>query len=245
MDEVKENALRCIDNEEYLERWKDSGEKVYQKRKQVLQTLREKLLTEVNPVRKIPKCPSYYRTKTKWKVGDLLAYRILQDFSCWADDEYESNRKVAEYREKMEGKYFLLRVVENGQRPVTDLYPELDYTSWSCFMVYDWTGEIIPSEKEIKSLPFKKIVAHLLPDGVKRVVSAESFDYEKRDRKYAEIIYLGNDPSFEEQKPELYLENRGCPSDDTQGLNIDILMSFIDLEDKGTVWMYPEYTRKK
>lgn len=112
-------------------------------------------------------------------------------------------------------------------------------------MVYDWTGEIIPSEKEIKSLPFKKIVAHLLPDGVKRVVSAESFDYEKRDRKYAEIIYLGNDPSFEEQKPELYLENRGCPSDDTQGLNIDILMSFIDLEDKGTVWMYPEYTRKK
>ena len=28
-------------------------------------------------------------------------------------------------------------------------------------------------------------------------------------------------------------------------LNIDILMSFIDLEDKGTVWMYPEYTRKK
>lgn len=245
MDEVKENALRCIDNEEYLERWKDSGEKVYQKRKQVLQTLREKLLTEVNPVRKIPKCPSYYRTKTKWKVGDLLAYRILQDFSCWADDEYESNRKVAECREKMEGKYFLLRVVENGQRPVTRLYPELDYTSWSCFMVYDWTGESIPSEKEIKNLPFKKIVAHLLPNGVKKVVSAESFDYEKRDRKYAEIIYLGNDPSFEEQKPQLYLENRGCPSSDVRNFNADILMSFADLEDKGMVWMYPKYTHKK
>ena len=92
MDEVKEHALRCIDNEEYLERWKDSGEKVYQKRKQVLQTLREKLLTEVNPVRKIPKCPSYYRIKTEWKVGDLLAYCILPDFSHRAKSEYESYR---------------------------------------------------------------------------------------------------------------------------------------------------------
>ena len=178
-------------------------------------------------------------------MGDLLAYRILQDFSHRAKSEYESNRKVAECREKMEGKYFLLRVVENGQRPVTRLYPELDYTSWSCFMVYDWTGESIPSEKEIKNLPFKKIVAHLLPNGVKKVVSAESFDYEKRDRKYAEIIYLGNDPSFEEQKPQLYLENRGCPSSDVRNFNADILMSFADLEDKGMVWMYPKYTHKK
>ena len=112
-------------------------------------------------------------------------------------------------------------------------------------VVYYWTGESIPSEKDIKNLPFKKIVAHLLPNGVKKVVSAESFDYEKRDRKYAEIIYLGNDPSFEEQKPQLYLENRGCPSSDVRNFNADILMSFADLEDKGMVWMYPKYTRKK
>ena len=35
LDEVKQCAVECIDNESYLERWKDSGEKTYQKRKNI------------------------------------------------------------------------------------------------------------------------------------------------------------------------------------------------------------------
>ena len=62
LDEVKENALKCIEAEEYLERWKDSGEKVYQKRKETLNTFKDKLLNEVNPTKKkFSKCPLHSR----------------------------------------------------------------------------------------------------------------------------------------------------------------------------------------
>lgn len=64
MDEVKENALRCIDDGEYLERWRESGEKVYQKRKETLRVFKDKLLNEVNEKKKkFSKCPAYYRKK--------------------------------------------------------------------------------------------------------------------------------------------------------------------------------------
>ena len=58
LDEVKENAIRCIEDERFLERWKDSGEKVYQKRKKVLEEFKDKLKNEVHPTKKkFPKCP--------------------------------------------------------------------------------------------------------------------------------------------------------------------------------------------
>lgn len=238
MDEVKENAIRCIDNEEYLERWKDSGEKVYEKRKQVLQTMRDKLLNETNPVKKVAKCPSYYRLKTKWKVGDLLAYRMLAEYPHLAESEYEDSRKLGECREMLEGKYVLLRVVENKRKPVTELCPELDYTSWSNIMLYDWMGEKIPSEEEIKKIPFKKIVCSRLSTGVCRVSSAVSLDYEKGDKKYAEIACIGNDPFFVEHKPELYLENPRCPGVDIQNFNMDLLHTFASIQDKEVIWEY-------
>lgn len=238
MDEVKENAIRCIDDEEYLERWKDSGRKVYEKRKQVLQTLKDKLLNETNPVKKVAKCPAYYRSKTRWNVGDLLAYQILEKYPHWKKGESETNQKLWECREKMEGKYVLLRVVENGRKPVTELCPELDYMSWSNLMVYDWVGEEIPSEEEIKKIPFKKLVGIRLPNGICRVSSAASLDYERGDKKYAEIIYLGNNPEFLGNKPELYLQNPGCPDLFTQHFNHMLLETFASIEDKEIIWEY-------
>lgn len=84
MDEVKEKALQCIESENYLERWKESGEIVYNERKEVLETLKNKLLYEVNPRKeKFPKCPKYYREKTPWKVGDLLACWIVKEPRGW------------------------------------------------------------------------------------------------------------------------------------------------------------------
>lgn len=237
MEEVKREAIRCIDNEEYLEKWKDSGKKVYEKRKQVLQTLKDKLLYETNPARKVRKCPSYCRIKTKWKVGDLLAYRMLEEYSRLAENEYEYNRKLWECWKSMEGKYVLLRVVENLQKPVTELCPELDYTSWSNVMLYDWVGEEIPPEEEIKKIPFKKIVTIRLR-GVCRVCSGVSLEYGRREKKFAEITCLGNDPSFVECKPELYLRNPGCPGEDTQSFNFTLLHTFVSVQDKEIRWEY-------
>ena len=240
MEEVKENAIRCIDDGRYLEVWKESGEKVYEKRKAVLETLREKLINEVNPVKKVGKCPYYYRSKTKWKEGDLLAYRILQDLSCMAKGTSEVCIKMGECIERLKGKYVLLRVVENKQRPVTDLYPELDYMSWSNVMLYDWMGEEIPKEEEIKKIPFRRIVSTRLNNGVCVVVSAVSLERERGYNKYAEITYLGNDPWLAEHKPELYLQNPGCPCECFDTFNTCLLETFADIQDKEVVWGYQD-----
>ena len=111
LDEVKENALRCIDNEEYLERWKDSGEKIYQKRKNVLSEFKEKLLHEVNPTKKkFPKPPTYLREKTDWKVGDLIAYKITEK-PIEKETNDENKKKDCATQNKLFHKYLLLRVI--------------------------------------------------------------------------------------------------------------------------------------
>lgn len=273
MEEIKENAIRCIDDGRYLEVWKESGKKVYEKRKAVLETLRDKLLNEVNPVKKVGKCPYYCRSKTKWKVGDLLAYRILEDLSGWeqAGNEYINSKlenslnsdfskweqaareyyaKTAESIKKLEGKFVLLRVVKNGQRPVTELCPELDYMSWSNFMLYDWIGEEIPSEEELGRIPFKSIVA-----GCERwtefckMVSSVSLDCEMRngkmaetygtkDGKIAEIRYIGNNPSFQEFTPEMYTKHPGSPAETAVSFKESLIDTFADIQYKKVVWMY-------
>lgn len=238
MEEVKENAIRCIDDGRYLEVWKESGEKVYEKRKAVLGILREKLMNEVNPIKKVGKCPYYYRSKTKWKVGDLLAYRIVDKMSYLAGSLFANEIQKEKCRKMMEGKYVLLRVVENRQKPVTNLYPELDYMSWSNVMLYDWMGEKIPSEAEIRVIPFRRIVSTRLNNGVCRVVSAVSLERERGDKKYAEIIYLGNDTWFAEHKPELYLQNPRCPGQEIQRFNSSLLETFADIQDQKVIWEY-------
>lgn len=238
LNEVKENALRCIDKGSYIERWKESGKKTYEKRREVLQTLKNKLLYEENPVKKIGKCPAYYRSKTKWKVGDLLAYRILEDMSLLYNNNREMDIKKEESFQKLWGKYVLLRVVENGQRPVTSLYPELDYTSWSNLMLYDWIGDTIPSEEELNGIPFRKIVASRFSKGVCRMVTAVSLEWERKDEAYAEIQYLSNNSSYNENLPDLYKENPGSPCEYAQSFNRCLVETFADIQDKEVIWEY-------
>lgn len=155
-EDVKKRAIASIDNQEYLERWKESGEKVYQKRKEALEEFRYDLLHVVNePPRKFPKCPKYLREKTCWEVGDLLVYQMLGEPRTWSgstnrDVFFATEKKLLENR-------VLLRVVDVIKRPVTHLMPELDYASVAHVMVYDWMGKEIPNEKIISRLEFRPV----------------------------------------------------------------------------------------
>lgn len=75
LDYVKENAIKHIDSGIDLERWKDSP-KQYEKRKQVLEELKTKLLSEQPPrwkkrVKKQYICP--------WNIGDVFAMQLLSE----------------------------------------------------------------------------------------------------------------------------------------------------------------------
>lgn len=159
LDTVKQHALECIADNSYLERWKDSGEKIYQERKEVLEGLKYKLINIVNEERKkFPKCPKYYRDKTQWEVGDLLTYKMLSPIFEWGDCvKLEDKTRFCKAQELIKGRYLLLRVVEIDKTPVSSICPELDYSSSAVVMLYDWVGDMLPTSEDISRLKFKPI----------------------------------------------------------------------------------------
>lgn len=241
LEEVKENALRCIENEEYLERWKDSGKKVYEKRKEILNTFKDKLLHEVNPTKKkFPKCPTHYREKTNLKVGDLLAYIIYEPGEVTKSKDPFYSRLYKKVKE-LDGKVVLLRVVNVLKKPVTKLYPELDYCSWANMMLYDWCGDEIPDETIIKNLQFKPIVIDYI-DKKRRIVSNVTLEKSDNKNEFGEMIYLGNEKSFREDIPDIYLRNSGSPMEFYSSFNQSLAKTFLELEGE-EVWYYEEDTK--
>lgn len=239
MDKVKKIALQCLEDESYLEHWKESGEKVYKKRKEVLETLKEKLLYEVNPPReKFPKCPKMYRTKTSWKVGDLFAYRILRTPVKW-EGWGEYGHKLEQAHKMLWNKYVILRVVEVSKHPVSKIYPELDYQSNARMMLYDWIGEKLPSVEAVSELSFRPIAVDQCK-GIWRVASGVSLDcnVSQKEKTLFEITYLGNDKQFIEEKPELYRENSGCPWEMASQFDTTLILTFALDENVQTQWHY-------
>ena len=74
---VKNEALKYIELGTDLERWKDDT-KLYEKRRKVLEKLREKLLTPQPEEKKISKYRIY---KCEWKIGDVFAYKLKSEYA--------------------------------------------------------------------------------------------------------------------------------------------------------------------
>lgn len=70
---VKKEAIKAIDNESDLDRWKEN-DKLYSKRKKVLEQLKEKLNSEPPKEKKVKKHDNSY--KCEWKIGDVFAYKL-------------------------------------------------------------------------------------------------------------------------------------------------------------------------
>jgi hypothetical protein len=69
---VRQEAINVIDKGTDLARWKSSPD--YRKRRAVLEKLRAKLLSPPPPEKQVRK---RFRDSNEWKVGDLVAYRLL------------------------------------------------------------------------------------------------------------------------------------------------------------------------
>jgi hypothetical protein len=70
---VLQQALSAIDGGSDLARW-DIGSKEYRKRRAVLDRLRVQLTSLQRPKRRVPK---RFRGSNLWKIGELIAYRLL------------------------------------------------------------------------------------------------------------------------------------------------------------------------
>ncbi len=239
-DNIKEKALSCIDDEKYLERWKDTGEKTYQKRKEVLAEFRENLLHKVNEVpRKFPKCPKYLREKTSWEVGDLLVYQIIGE-PLPIIRKYNQDA-ITRMATEIIDKIILLRVVDIVKCPVTELMPELDYSSSAHVMLYDWMGDEIPDEKAISELKFRPIVADAIR-GNYRLVSSVSLEWgnSKMEKEQNIIKKINTDSNFISNYPAMYKEHPGAPIQTAGCFNISLVETFSMDGTESTKWMYDD-----
>ncbi len=75
-EEVKENALRVIENGIDLRKWEEDS-KLLEKRKQVLLELKEKLKSPQPPEKKVKGYGTPY--KCEWKIGDVFAYPLKSE----------------------------------------------------------------------------------------------------------------------------------------------------------------------
>jgi len=124
--EVKDKALFFLENVTEDDRW-DSA-KTWEKRKQVLNRLREKLLSEQPPRKRVSPYPKF---RCQWKRGDVFAYQFHKKVS----EEYGAK-----------GKYIIFRKVTDR-----DTWP---YNVVPIIQFYRWIGDEIPTLDEIQKMPF-------------------------------------------------------------------------------------------
>lgn len=91
---VKEKALYYLEEGTDLSRWNNESPKDLEKRKGVLDKLKEKLLSPQPPEKKIAETKHY---RCQWKIGDVYAYPLVSDYA----------------KEKgLEGRYFLFHKID-------------------------------------------------------------------------------------------------------------------------------------
>lgn len=124
--EVREKALHYLETVQEDDRW--DSEKTWERRKQVLNKLKEKLLSEQPPRKRVSPYPVY---RCPWNLGDVFAYQLHTAES----EKYGVKGNFIAFRKVMEAYDWPHNIV-----PV--------------IQIYQWMGDHIPTLDEIKDKPF-------------------------------------------------------------------------------------------
>lgn len=122
--EVKEKALYFLETVTEDDRW--DSEKTWERRKQVLSKLKEKLLSEQPERKRVAKYPEY---RCPWNMGDVFAYRFHSKYS----EEYGMKDKYIAFRKITETNNWPNRIV-----PVVQ--------------IYRWMGDQVPALDELRDM---------------------------------------------------------------------------------------------
>lgn len=172
-EETKAKALEILNNGGDLSRWKCEGKSLYNKRKRVLDELKEKLQSPQPAIKKVAKPPD---RRSPWKLGDLLAFKIV----------YEKLIDSPLY-----GKYVLLRVSEIRRVPVCHFKKDLDYYEDCYVSLYNWVGDEIPDKSIVSNLEFVNFNPKIIPE-----FNADKLLWESSKERKAHITVIDNDPKF-------------------------------------------------
>ena len=182
MPEVKEKALAFLERADEDDRWETP--QLASKRRQVLAKLKEKLLSDPPPEKKVSKYQYYH---CPWKLGDVFAYQF--------------HTKDAEAAGVM-GQYIVFRKITEEWCWPGHIVPVVH--------IYEWMGKEIPTLEEIRKLPI--LVVHKIARIERKKYLFSLCVTSKRSVPQKYLTYIGNiqdDKLFEYCDETVGYEGRG------------------------------------
>lgn len=173
-NDIRDRALEVIDSGKDLERWKED-KKLFQKRKKVLEKLKEKLSTQQPPEKKVRKMTF---ERPNWKVGDVILYQLL-------NEDLKNHRWYK--------KYVLLKVMGTEKFTIGYLDPEKYYHENELVGIFNWIGDEKVNLKKIdklKIIMFKDIIDPY-GDEIKQLVGGYHLNI--RELKKVNLKIIKND----------------------------------------------------
>lgn len=217
LPEVKEKAIKCIEEGNDLLRWEDNP-KQYQKRKAVLEELKKKLESEQPPEKKIAKLKF---DKALWNVGDLLLYQIQ-------DERLKDN--------KWYGKYVLFRVVGIAKTNVGSLPIDKYYNEQNVIGLYNWVGNEKIDCAKIHNLEFIK--------HTNIIMKYPNIFHQKKDLlsivsvysgKKIPMLKIGKDSDYSYPFQDDILKGTGMTWESINTIDSSIVQGLKEAEENGTL----------
>lgn len=180
---VKEKALAALESGQDLNRWSVAGnDRDFINRKKALSNLKEIILSPQPSAKKVRK-PTVYHCP--WKVGSLLAYRIV------------SNKNLIDNPCFM--KYVLLRIIKIDRHPVSRIFDTGYYDESMTVGLYNWIGSQIPDPKitrDLKYIAIKECSQALKPFWGNKDVRSVQLDWVSTKNEKGDITYLDCDEGY-------------------------------------------------
>ena len=189
-DQVKEQALEIIELGTDLKRW-EVNEKLYNKRKEILEKIKEKLLSPQPEEKRMPKYRTY---KCEWENGDVFAYQLKSEYAKeqGLEGRYLIIQKIDEIDWYPCSTIPLVRVKITEDKTIPKTEKEIDELEYiqTWFTSYErrFAGfsALRPLKDQIKGMSFNTDEYGLLPEYMVSIVITS------KNMTKGKLTYLGN-----------------------------------------------------
>lgn len=189
-EQVKEHALEVIELGTDLKRW-ESNEKLYNKRKEILEKLKEKLLSPQPEEKRMPKYRTY---KCEWENGDVFAYQLKSEYAKeqGLENRYLIIQKIDEIDWYPCSTIPLVRVKITEDKTIPKTEEEIEKLEYiqTWFTSYErrFAGfsALRPLKDQIKGMSFNTDEYGLLPEYMVSIVITS------KNMTKGKLTYLGN-----------------------------------------------------
>ena len=189
-EQVKKQALEIIELGIDLKRW-ESNEKLYNKRKEILEKLKEKLLSPQPEEKRMPKYRTY---KCEWENGDVFAYQLKSEYAKeqGLEDKYLIIQKIDEIDWYPCSTIPLVRVKITEDKTIPKTEKEIDELEYiqTWFTSYErrFAGfsALRPLKDQIKGKSFNTDEYGLLPEYMVSIIISS------KNMTKGKLTYLGN-----------------------------------------------------